>query len=393
MKFNSEKAYDHVKNLAFPRSTGSDGEKKAKDYIINSFKDLNLETEIQEFTYSTFPLSVMARLFLLALIVIQIFIYILYAKYPVYSVILSITVVMLIIASTKWRKSYHRLFKIPWKRKTSSNIIGRKKRGEDKKNIIFMAHYDSKSQTLPAFWRAVIFGTSFSGSALLIGITILFSLLKFLGYPLPLWDKTLLFYLCTLTITSYILLQLNRSENKSPGALDNASGVALLLELARILPEETGDSNLTFLATGAEEDGLCGAIAFMEEKEKEYDRNNSYFINFDGPGSEGNIIITSYYAIPPVYTGGLLTPLAYKIAGNEDYNITKGYIPLGAGLDQFPVSIYGFPVITIASGKLFSRVIFAIHTEQDNMSLISEKALGRSGNLSYKMAVNIDKYF
>jgi len=392
IKFNSEKACEHVKNISFPRAPGSEGEKKARDYIKGCFESFGLKTEMQEFTYSIFPLKVIARLFLLTLICIKILIYILYDKYPLLSVILSLTVVILIIISTKWRKSYHRFYNIPLDLKTSWNIIARKYKSSNSKNLIFLAHYDSKSQTLPAFWRALIFGTAFFGSGAMISGTLIFSLLKYLGRQ-PVWDKTALFYICIITVSSYLLLQLNRSGNKSPGSLDNASGIGVLLELARSLGEEMKNTNLTFIATGAEEDGLCGAIRFMETYSGDYDKENSYFINFDGPGAEGNIIITSRYAIPPVYTGGLLSPLACKIAGDEGYDIIKGYIPLGAGLDQFPVSIYGFPVITIASGKICSKIIFAIHTENDTLDLISEKALGRCGNLTYKMALNIDKYF
>lgn len=131
----------------------------------------------------------------------------------------------------------------------------------------------------------------------------------------------------------------------------------------------------------------------MEEEGYKYDKEKTYFINFDGPGAEGNIIITSAYGIPPFHTGGLLTPLSLKIAKENNYPVTKGYIPLGAGLDQFPVSVYGFPVITVSSGKLFSKIIFAIHSEYDTMDLISRHALERSGNLCYRMAVEIDKYF
>jgi hypothetical protein len=393
MTFNPENAYKHVENLSFPRTTGSSGEKKARDYISDYFKSLGLKTESQEFTYSTFPLGIMARLFLLFLMFLEVLIYVFYENHPFLSVIISLMVVFLIISSTKWRESYHSLYNIPWKIKTSWNLIARDMKEGARKNLIFLAHYDSKSQTLPAFWRAILFGSSLTGSSSLIGLATTFAILKFLNWQLPVWDKSLLFYLCLVTIISFLLLQLNRSSNLSPGALDNASGIGVLLELAKNLPEELRNTNLTFIATGAEEDGLCGAIRFMEEKGKDYDKQSSFFINFDGPGADGNIIITSSYAIPPIHTGGLLTPLAFKIAKEDGYKTIKGYIPLGAGLDQFPISMYGFPVITISSGKILSKIIFAIHTENDTMELISKKALEQSGNLSYKMAQEIDKYF
>lgn len=393
MKFNSEHAYKYTEDLSFPRSPGSEGEKQARDYIIDSFKHKELDVEIQEFKFSTFPLAVMARCFLLLLIAMQILMYICYDRNPLYSVLISFVVVSLIIISTKWKKNYHKLYDIPWKEKTSWNIIARKTKENATKNLIFLAHYDSKSQTLPAFWRATLFGTSLVGSVSLIGLTTLLAIYKFIDWPVPVWDKSLLFYLCIITNIALFLLQLNKSGNKSPGSLDNASGIGVLLELAKILPEEMNNTNLTFIATGAEEDGLCGAVRFMEKEGYKYDKEKTYFINFDGPGAEGNIIITSSYGIPPCHTGGILTPLSLKIAKELKYPVTKGYIPLGAGLDQFPVSVYGFPVITVSCGKLFSKIIFAIHSEYDRMDLISRHALERAGNLCYKMALEIDRYF
>jgi len=48
------------------------------------------------------------------------------------------------------------------------------------------------------------------------------------------------------------------------GAVDNASGIALLIETAKRLAKEQSDRDLYFLATTAEESGLLGARAFVE---------------------------------------------------------------------------------------------------------------------------------
>ena len=49
------------------------------------------------------------------------------------------------------------------------------------------------------------------------------------------------------------------SENDAPGANDDASGVALLMELARVMSARRFDSTLVFMATSGEEQGLYGA--------------------------------------------------------------------------------------------------------------------------------------
>jgi hypothetical protein len=49
------------------------------------------------------------------------------------------------------------------------------------------------------------------------------------------------------------------ATNDAPGANDNASGVAVLLELARVLSRHHFDSTIVLLATAGEEQGLFGA--------------------------------------------------------------------------------------------------------------------------------------
>jgi len=54
------------------------------------------------------------------------------------------------------------------------------------------------------------------------------------------------------------------SRHVSPGANDNASGVAVMLEVARVAAESPAETELTFVAFGAEEQGLEGSRAFVK---------------------------------------------------------------------------------------------------------------------------------
>ena len=55
------------------------------------------------------------------------------------------------------------------------------------------------------------------------------------------------------------------AEIDAPGADDNASGTAVVLELARALAGEELDASVVFLATSSEEQGLYGAASFVDE--------------------------------------------------------------------------------------------------------------------------------
>jgi hypothetical protein len=73
-----------------------------------------------------------------------------------------------------------------------------------------------------------------------------------------------------------------------PGANDNASGVAMILSLAKYFSANKPRYTTVFVATGAEEAGLLGARAFTEKPPFDLSRIK-FLINFDlaGTGDEG----------------------------------------------------------------------------------------------------------
>ncbi|WDC84871.1 M28 family metallopeptidase [Caloramator sp. mosi_1] len=72
-----------------------------------------------------------------------------------------------------------------------------------------------------------------------------------------------------------------------PGALDNASGVAFLLEVARALKNTNYDRNIIFIAFNAEEVGLIGSSYFV--KNSKVDLKDAEVINFDMVGSKQDV--------------------------------------------------------------------------------------------------------
>lgn len=74
----------------------------------------------------------------------------------------------------------------------------------------------------------------------------------------------------------------------SPGANDNASGTALLLELARTLGAQPPNADLTFIAFGAEELGLLGSAHYVATLPPETRAGLRAMLNFDmvGVGDE-----------------------------------------------------------------------------------------------------------
>jgi aminopeptidase YwaD len=75
------------------------------------------------------------------------------------------------------------------------------------------------------------------------------------------------------------------SVESSPGASDNASGTAVLLEIARVLENVSTDKELRFLFFGAEELGLFGSEKYVSEMTKKEIKHTEAMLNLDMVGS------------------------------------------------------------------------------------------------------------
>lgn len=82
----------------------------------------------------------------------------------------------------------------------------------------------------------------------------------------------------------------NMDGTFNPGALDNASGVSVLLEIARILKdEEQPENTIVFVAFNGEEDGLLGSEYFCDNPPVEYKITETVMLNFDMVGASNDV--------------------------------------------------------------------------------------------------------
>ena len=140
-----------------------------------------------------------------------------------------------------------------------------------------------------------------------------------------------------------------------PGANDNASGTALLLEVARVHRAD----GVCVVAFGAEEIGLFGSRAFVDEHDVSGAR---LMLNFDMAGRlDGPIIVGD-----AVLTREILAAL---VAAGE-FPIEAGEFPPFASSDHVSFSDAGVSAVTITSGD-----DAAIHTSEDDLARISLEAL------------------
>ena len=141
-----------------------------------------------------------------------------------------------------------------------------------------------------------------------------------------------------------------------PGANDNASGTAALIELARTYRVE----GLCVIAFGAEEVGLFGSRAFVAAHDIE---NARFMLNLDMVAK-----ITGWVFVTPTgdRASGALAERAVGVAEALGYEVPAGPFPSGSSSDSFTFSEAGVPAITVHSGD-----DPAIHTASDDLDNVS----------------------
>lgn len=153
------------------------------------------------------------------------------------------------------------------------------------------------------------------------------------------------------------------SRKGSPGALDNATGVATLLGLAELLGDagewegptielvpfngEDNYANPGEMMWVAENEGLFGDVILG--------------INIDDSGQLGAANNVSFYGCPPEIESAVRAAMS----GHE--RLSEG--PQWAQGDHAILGIYGVPAIAVASSEMYRFMERYAHTERDTLDL------------------------
>ncbi len=271
----------NLEKISFPRLSGTGFELKAFNIVMQEIENLNLNFKVQKFTFSSFYSRIYPKIAFLSVSLILLLIYLNF--YMILSLFLILTLLSILIASVILTRKPERIQFIA--RLNSQNLLVKIKSlsNETKNNdriVMFMSHLDSKGQRFKVRTRIRIIKLWISTSIILAVIIILRNMI-FIGFET-------LFYLIglpplILNIFASIIMILNINDNRSTGAVDNASGIACNLELVNYysIPENRlVNYNLWFLFTGAEECGTMGIRHFYNNIEN-FDPNKSIIFNFE----------------------------------------------------------------------------------------------------------------
>jgi hypothetical protein len=176
-----------------------------------------------------------------------------------------------------------------------------------------------------------------------------------------------------------------------PGANDDGSGAATVLELARVLAKEDHASTLVFCCWGGEEEGLRGSEHFVANFPQLDDVSLMLQVDMaDGAGtleadpdaekevSAPRWLVETAFSIfyDDLHAEGLVYP---------SQSATLNSISGNTGSDHQPFLEKGIPAIDFTSD-----VNYPIHTPLDNWQNFTPTGLKRSGDLVYELAEHFD---
>ncbi|MGC8579789.1 MAG: M28 family peptidase [bacterium] len=274
------RAVEHIYNLSVrigKRGTATEGEYKARDYIKANLENMGIETHVEPFktiTSFSYPYII---IYLTGVIGV---IFLLF-NHPVVAIILTgISAITFFLENSSFE-----LVSLLLPKRESSNVIGylpAKKHTEHR--IIISAHYDSSRSGImfsPRFVKG--FRNTFIG--LVISIFSIFILTSMYWISNVFWLKILIVILTIDPVVTIILLLHREIKGEyTNGANDNASGVGILLNLAEQFKQKPLDNTeLYFVATGAEEVGMVGMIDFVKHHQRIL--KDAFIVNLDNCGA------------------------------------------------------------------------------------------------------------
>lgn len=369
LPFEKKRLYDYVKFFSFPRLSGTEGEKKAVDLTVKSFKDIGFkdnQIERETFEFSDFYSTTLIQLIMIMNLTFYLIFLLMAYIYPFVTIIAIGTMVILVIMIVRglrhpetgfWGEYFGRTF-------SSTNVIvkipAKVQPEKNAGNIIVSAHLDTKSQTFKTAWRIVLYRVwLFSGIVLGIFylIFIFSSLATFSLGNFPIFLQVCIWISTLLTSFSNVLLMFLTTHNNSPGALDNASGMAIVFELSSYFINHPLDNyNIWFCQFSAEELGTMGSRIFVNNREDQFVKGKVFQINFDmvssawhKPSKNRVEYLKSFGVLPRKKISPVLGQYLDDAAKEENQEFSGFHLSTGAHLDSVPFHLREYDAIDIST--------------------------------------------
>jgi hypothetical protein len=181
---------------------------------------------------------------------------------------------------------------------------------------------------------------------------------------------------------------IDSSTPEIPGANDDGSGVATIIEVARVLAREPHDATLVFVAFCGEESGLIGSQSFVEHYPLE---NVALMLQLDMVSDDSRLLLfvdTKKSQTPPWLVSASIE--AFHSLGYRNIEYPVFFQSLnsaidGASSDHAPFLEKGIPAIGFVTD-----LSFPIHTPNDSLEYFEPAGLERSGRLILELMKKFD---
>jgi hypothetical protein len=336
----------HLRIIArAPRAAGSTEEREARAYCAAQLRASGFDVSIEPFSYSAFPgrfgtpvggaiamASVLVAAWLAAI-----------ERAPLAAAVAAVAG-LLTLALFAWSMLGEGVLDLPWLRAEGENLVAR--RGSTPIRVWLVAHVDSKSQPLPTRLRMA--GLAVLGASVVLALVALALTLGAGSWRTEMWVVCVL-----LAIPGGCAVVASVVRNDSPGAVDNASGVATVLAAAALLDRSAA---VGVVISSAEELGLAGARAWVRAHDAE--RGGSV-LNCDGVDDQGELTL--------MYTRTRPAPIVNAVE-HAAGTLQVRRMPPGLLLDSVAFADAGWSAATVSHGS--TRTLARVHTRDDSLDAL-----------------------
>lgn len=377
-----ENLKSHVEALAVeigPRGAATHGERGAAAYISRQLSQMGYKPFFQPFatvTSFSWAYGIYYGLFVVAAL--------LFCRYPAPAFFLVLLNGIAYLLECHTIEMVSRL--LP--KKKSQNVIARLPGSHPAASkVVITAHYDTSRAALNFSPRMV---GSFRQSFLIMNLSMLAIFLLYgLAFAATLMNRDFnrqIIWLISLPFAFYLLITVGFLAHReifgrfTPGANDNASGVAVLLGVAKeYIKNPDAGKDVWFVATGAEEAGTVGMLRFLEKYRDEL--AGAAYINLDNLGTGQLSYVTAEGMFIPLKSGKTLVEAARRAVQEKELPV-QPRIYRALTTDALPALVRRYPAMSImafgAGGILPNWHWYtdtAEHVQEENLQTARELVL------------------
>jgi len=378
-----DKLLETVKHLSFPRRSASAEEARAAEYVASRMKQSGIDVTFQPFWAQHTFSWVFACIYAANLIAPIAALY--SARYL--ALFFGVVSILSFYAESNTHEVFARLVpKFP-----SRNVIGvipaaRERLG----TIIISAHYDSSRSGL-SFHPKMVKGLR--TSYILMSVSLAVN--SVVAITSALFGRPGIAYLAAPTviyIAFAILLFVHREffGKVTPGANDNASGVAVLLDVAdRLSAEPPRHVEVYLVATGAEEAGTVGMIRFLDAYKASI--KGAQVINLDNLGT-GNLKYITAEGMLHTYRSSPELLSHAEVVASENPDLKIGPMEYRAlTTDSLAAMVRSYPALCVMAFD-DEGILPNWHWPTDTWENVDPSNLARASEFVYKLISRLDAH-